>query len=252
MKKQMLMALGIIIVFVASSIGPAAASEAGNSGIASESGDFETDAWYVFGIYGYIDVLHLNTNAGGWLNGYDYVSGVNHPLLGKYEGGKAYFAVDGLDTYYTLIFYVITIATRDGYIYRITDGMDIVGPEYVWLTTTSSQSEEGISVFDEATGACAQVTPQAWYYFGVMPWTSCYCWISTSYSPWLYGYDATYTDDLVLGYSEKGKFYFAWDFNEGDWYYELMFMAGTISSRSGYAQRTVDGMSYDYDDFWLT
>jgi len=92
------------------------------------------EAWYTFQVNPYIDIVHLNTNPGGWLNGYDEVYEPDAPVLGFAEGGRFYFGVDGIGTYYTLGFVAGTVSTRDGDWIMTIDGTDVVGPTYIWLT----------------------------------------------------------------------------------------------------------------------
>jgi hypothetical protein len=233
----MLFGLGIIIVFAVSLIGPVMASAPG------------IEAWHTLTIAPFTDVLHINTNPGGWLNGYVTTPSYTVPLLGKGEGNTAYICWDLPAGGIEMALIVITISTRDGYMMRISDDLSLTGPEYVWLTPASSQSVEGPTT-DE--GAGSQVTPQAWHYLHVNPWAT-YYWLSTNRVPWLWGYDADVSLGYpVLGYGSGNKFCLATDFWEGSTGYELSFKLGTISSRDGYSQRTFDGMSYAFDYFWLT
>jgi len=94
------------------------------------------EAWYTFQLNPFADIIHLNTNPGGWLNGYDEEPEPDAPVLGFAEEGKLYFGIDGVyeGTYYTLLFVAGTVSTRDGDIIRTVDGRTFVGSEYVWFT----------------------------------------------------------------------------------------------------------------------
>jgi hypothetical protein len=94
------------------------------------------EAWYAFQINPYPDIVDLNTNPGGWLNGYDETYEPDAPVLGFAEGGRFYFAIDFIHpgTGYTLAFIAGTVSTRDGDMMRTIDGTDVVGPRYIWLT----------------------------------------------------------------------------------------------------------------------
>jgi len=92
-------------------------------------------AWYVFQINPYAEIVHLNTNPGGWLNGYDETPEPDAPVLGFYEGGRFYFGMDGIHgAPITLIFIAGEVSTKDGYMIRTKDGTSYVGPDYIWLT----------------------------------------------------------------------------------------------------------------------
>jgi len=94
------------------------------------------EAWYTFQVNPYIDIVHLNTNPGGWLNGYDEIYEPDAPVLGFAEGGRFYFGIDGImpagST--TLAFIAGKVSTRDGDVITTIDGTTIDGPYPIWLT----------------------------------------------------------------------------------------------------------------------
>lgn len=232
----------MVIVFAAALVSPVIASAP------------KTEAWYVFQTYPFSDIIHLNTNPGGWLNGYDeaypYPEG---GILGKYEAGKAYIATDLPPGGIEMSFLVINIASRDGWMYRIRDDLSIVGPDYIQLLTVSEESAraEGPTMDDEQR---SMVTPQALYAFQTNPWSDI-VYLNTGRAPWLYGWAEASGPAYpapVLGYYMYGRFFFAMDYVDYTGGYELSFWAGSTSTRNGYVQRTIDGYSYAYDSFWLT
>jgi hypothetical protein len=89
------------------------------------------DAWYTLRINPYTDVVHININPGGWLNGYREP---DHPVLGFYEGDRWYFAIDGLGTGYTLAFNTGSLSTLQGDMISTQDGTAYDGPHDIWLT----------------------------------------------------------------------------------------------------------------------
>lgn len=92
-------------------------------------------AWYVFQISPYSEIVHLNTNPGRWLNGYDETPEPDAPVLGFYEGGRFYFGMDGIHgAPITLIFIAGEVPTRDGNMIRTEDGTTFDGPIPIWLT----------------------------------------------------------------------------------------------------------------------
>jgi len=241
MKKLTLLGLSITVALALSVISPAVAFSRP-----------EQEAWYTFRVNPYIDIIHLNTNPGGWLNGYQETPSYRAPILGKYEAGKAYIAVDfPTGTYYDMAFDVITIATRDGYAYRITRDLKVDGPTYIWLTPATEEALEGPTM---AEAAGSEVTPQAWYHFVTNPYIDI-VHLNTDLAPWLWGWaeaPAPCYPAPVLGYYSMGKFYFAMDYIE-DGCYALSFWAGTVATRDGEFIRTTDGMSIVGPEyFWLT
>jgi hypothetical protein len=96
------------------------------------------DTWYKLRINPYTDIVHLNFNSDAWLNGYDEP---NHPVLGFYEGDRWYFAIDGLDTPYTLAFNTGSLSTLQGEMILTQDGMAYDGPHDIWLTEITSPVE---------------------------------------------------------------------------------------------------------------
>jgi len=93
-------------------------------------------AWYTFQVNPWINIYHLNTDLAPWLWGYSEPEPVD-PILGYRSGGRFFLATDfipdgggGLE----LSFKAGTIASRDGYSIRTTDGTSYIGPDYFWLT----------------------------------------------------------------------------------------------------------------------
>jgi hypothetical protein len=125
--------------------GASASDEAGGADItefsSSDSG-VSPDAWHTFRLSPYIDIFHINTNPGGWLNGYDDVLGDHHPVLGIADGGYLYFGTDGLHTPYTVTFQRIKIGAWNGQLIRTEDGNEYDGPHNVWLSSASSGEGE--------------------------------------------------------------------------------------------------------------
>jgi hypothetical protein len=115
----------------------ASASDEGGGGditeFSSSGSGVSPDAWYTFRLSPYIDIFHINTNPGGWLNGYDDVLGDHHPVLGIADGGYLYFGTDGLHTPYTVTFQRIKIGAWNGQLIRTEDGNEYDGPHNVWL-----------------------------------------------------------------------------------------------------------------------
>jgi hypothetical protein len=91
-------------------------------------------SWYKFKVDPYADIVHLNTNPTGWLNGYDETWGGPYPVLGFTEGGRFYFGLDGINTPYTLVFVAGQISTKDGYMIRTETGTTYDGPQHITLT----------------------------------------------------------------------------------------------------------------------
>lgn len=207
---------------------------------------------YHFRLNPYIDIFHMNTNPGGWVNGIVETPSYSVPLLGKYEGGKAYIAWDLPAGGIEMGFIVINIPTRDGEMMRITDTLEVIGPEYVWLTPAAGALAEGPTL-DRDVGS--KVTPAAWYDFVTNPYADV-VHLNTDLAPWLWGW-ADYAPPCypapVLGYYMGGKFHFAMDYIDGCGGYELSFWAGTAATRDGRFIRTYDGISYVGPEyFWLT
>jgi len=207
------------------------------------------EGWYVLRLNPFIDVLHLKANPGGWLNGYCETPSYSVPVLGKSEAGKAFIVCDLPPGGIEMSFIVITVATRDGYMYRIYDDLSLIGPTYVWLTPVAEQSGQKLALDDAVD---SQVTPQAWYSFRTNPYIDI-VHLNTDLRPWLWGWADPYPAP-VLGYVTGGKFYFAMDYPDltpGS--FELSFWAGTAKTRDGYFTRTTCGMTYVGPDyFWLT
>jgi hypothetical protein len=117
----------------------AGAEERGGPDVAEVSGSGVTPkAWYKVRINPYTDIVHLNVNPDGWLNGYDEP---NHSVLGFYEGGGWFFAIDGLQTQYTLTFNAGSLSTLQGKMIRTEDGTAYDGPYDIWLTKSPSPME---------------------------------------------------------------------------------------------------------------
>lgn len=209
---------------------------------------------YHFRLNPYMDVFHMNTNPGGWLNGIVETPSYTVPLIGKYEEGMAYIVWDLTPGEVEVGFVALTIATKDGYIMRIRDDLSIIGPEYVWLTpvTATAQSMEGPTL-DEAI--YPQATPQAWHDFQTNPHVGV-VHLSTDHAPWLKGWTDAVAPGYpapVLGYYSGDKFYFAMDYIDDTGIYELSFWAGRIGTKDGYAIGTTDGTTYVGPNyFWLT
>lgn len=209
---------------------------------------------YHFQLNPYSDVIHMNINPGRWLNGFAETVSYIAPVLGYYEYGYAYIAIDfPAGIYYDLAFLVINIATRDGHMIRITDDLEIAPPEYVWLTIAAEAPTEGPTI---AEASEAEITPQAWYDFQMNPWADIVS-LNTDMAPWLWGISnagGSCYPAPVLGYTQFGKFYFAMDWVDGEGgCYEMGFVAGTIATRDGNLIRTHDGMSYVGPTYiWLT
>ncbi|UCG45128.1 MAG: hypothetical protein JSV58_07110 [Candidatus Bathyarchaeota archaeon] len=242
MRKLVLLCLSIIIAV--SAVSPAVAFGP------------EPDAWYAFQLAPYVDIVHINTNPGGWLNGYDDAPGFYiAPVLGFVQFGFAYIAIDfPVDIYWDMAFLVINIARRDAWMMRIKEDLELAPPEYIELIPVAEASTEGPSLA-EAGGR--EVTPQAWYDFMVNPFIDVVS-LNTDMAPWLWGVATVEGSPCypapVLGYTQFGKFYFAMDYTDGDpGCYEMSFFQGTIKTRDGHFIRTMDGMSYDGPIYyWLT
>ena len=137
--------------------------------------------------------------------------------------------------FYDMAFLVINIATRDGWMLRITDALELAPPEYVQLIPVAEASVDGPTI---AEASEAEITPQAWYDFQINPYPDIVS-LNTDMAPWLWGvcnipgghhcYPAP-----VLGYTQFGKFYFAVDYIDGEGgCVEMTFLAGTIATRDG-------------------
>ncbi len=211
---------------------------------------------YHFQISPYADIIHMDVNPGGWINGICVTASYTAPVLGRYEYGYAYIAVDfPAGIYYDQMFMVINIKTRDGYMMRITDDLTIAPPEYIWLTPVAAEAPtDGPSI---AEASEAEVTPQAWYDFQLNPYIDIVS-LNTDMAPWLWGIQNVEGSPCypctVLGYFRMGKFYFATDAVDGeDGCLELGFTAGTIASRDGHWIVTDDGHTYYGPEYiWLT
>jgi hypothetical protein len=219
--------------------------------------ELQPEFQYHFQLNPYNDVIHINANPGGWLNGIDdAITYQGAPVLGYVEYGYAYMSIDFPDTaYWDMAFLVINIASRDGWMMRITEALELAPPEYIWLTPAAVESMEGPSIGEASEGS---VTPQAWYDFVCNPYADVVS-LNTDMAPWLWGvcnvpgghfcYPAP-----VLGYTQFGKFYFAMDYVDAEpACYAMSFWAGTIATRDGHFIRTSDGYSIVGPEyFWLT
>jgi hypothetical protein len=87
----------------------------------------------------YADIIHLNTNPGNWLNGYDDVYDPDAVVLGYAYGNRFWFCIDFVDSvsYWELAFIAGTISTRNGDMIRTVDGSTYVGPDVVTLVPVS-------------------------------------------------------------------------------------------------------------------
>jgi hypothetical protein len=105
------------------------------------------DAWYTLRLNPYTNIVHIRDNPDGWLNGY---LEANHPLLGFVEGERWYFAIDGLDTEYTLAFSAGSISELTGDMIITRDGKTYNGPLDIWLTevTPTVEPAEGESLLN--------------------------------------------------------------------------------------------------------
>lgn len=244
MRKSVLICLGILVIL--SAISPAVAFDGP-----------EPEAWYTFQLGSYVDVIHLNTNPGKWLNGYDEAPGFYvAPVLGSMGSGMAFVAIDfPVDVYWDMAFLAINIAKRDAWMMRIKEDLELGPPEYLQLNPVDGASMEGPTLGEASK---AEVTPQAVYNFKVNPYAD-EVMLDTGFFPWLWG-QATVPGGSpcypapVLGYAHAGKFYFAMDYTDGDpGCYELGFFAGTVASRDGHFITTHDGMTwFGPTYFWLT
>jgi subtilisin family serine protease len=212
---------------------------------------------YNFRLDPYVNVIHLNTNPGGWLNGYMTGGPMDwNPVLGKYEDGRFYMAVDvypdNTPGYYDMWFLVGTAATRTGQFIGTYDGMSYDGPYDVNLVPVAGQSKE-LQGPDITEVSGSQVTPEAWYVFQIHPFTEI-AHLNTNPSGWLNGYDETPEPDApVLGFAEGGRFYFGIDLIHPTTYYQLAFITGRVSARDGDVIETVDGTTFNGPDYvWLT
>jgi hypothetical protein len=212
----------------------------------------ETVEWdYAFQLSPFSDIVHLNYNPDGWLNGINE-AGYVAPVLGKHHGKKAYIACDlpagGIEMY----FLVITPATMTGEMYRIWDDLSLTGPDAITLIPVAAGAEGETA--DEASGA--KISPESMYTFQMNPFIDL-CYIYDDLKPWLWGYQDVVGfpgyPAPVLGYAIGSRFYWAADFVDGHGGYELLFLAGSIPTRDGNIIRTVDGYSYDGPTYvWLT
>lgn len=213
---------------------------------------------YHFRLDPYATVIHLNTNPGGWLNGYMTGGPTDwNPVLGKYEAGRFYMAIDiypdATPGYYETLFLVGTVATRTGQFIRTHDGMSYDGPYDVTLVPVTAQSEE-LEGPDITEVLLSRVTPEAWYTFQLSPFSDI-VHLNTNPGGWLNGYDeVSIGDSPVLGFAEGGRFYFGIDHLCDDARrYTLCFVAGTVPTRDGDIIRTTDGTGYvGPEDVWLT
>ncbi|UCC33127.1 MAG: peptidase S8 [Candidatus Bathyarchaeota archaeon] len=211
---------------------------------------------YHFQLAPYINVVHLNVNPGGWLNG--YMTGIPmdwNPVLGKYEAGRFYLAIDVYPDetpgYYEMLFLVGTVATRTGQLIQTIDGMSYDGPLNVNLVPVAAQSEE-LEGPDATQASDAEVTPAAWYAFQMNPSIDI-VHLNTNPGGWLNGYDETPEPDApVLGFYEDDRFYFGVDGIHGA-PITLLFIAGEVPTRDGDLIKTEDGTSYEGPEYiWLT
>ncbi|UCC32935.1 MAG: hypothetical protein JSW53_03835, partial [Candidatus Bathyarchaeota archaeon] len=209
------------------------------------------EAWYRFQVSPFSDVILLNTNAGGWLNGYNTAYEPNTPVLGKFESAHAFIACDLPPGYIEMFFIVINIARRTGVMYRITDELELIGPTEVELVPVAGEAIEGPTI-DEFVDS--QVTPQAWYDFQTQPYADI-VHLNDELKPWLWGWVEAASSCYpapVLGYYHAGRFYMGWDYIDNMGCYEISFWAGTVKTRDGYFTRTIDGISWVGPEyFWL-
>jgi DNA-binding beta-propeller fold protein YncE len=204
---------------------------------------------YHFQMSPFANVLHVNVNPQGWINGYMNLGPQNwNPILGKYENGKFYMIVDiepdQTPGFYETMFLKGTVSTRTGELLRTYDGLSYDGPEKVTLVPVAENSEK-VEGPDVATVSDSQAAPQAWYAFQLSPYIDV-IHLNTNPGGWLNGYDAQYTPNApTLGFGPaSGRFYFGIDFINPDTYYSLAFTAGTISTKTGEMIRTIDGATF--------
>lgn len=244
MRKLTVLSLGLLVALVVSAFGPAMALA-----------EPEPEGWYAFQLNPYIDVIMLNNDLAPWVHGYNTQYDPNTAALGYIQWGKLYLACDLPAGGIEMFFIVIDIATKDGEMMRITDTLELIGPEYVWLTPAGVQSKEGPTLDKDVA---SRVTPAAWHHLTTNPYIDV-VHLNTDLTPWLWGWadvpvGAECYPAPVLGYYEKGHFYMGWDYIDNVGCYAMSFWHGIKRTRDGDFMRitedllTLVGPEY----FWLT
>jgi thermitase len=212
---------------------------------------------YSFVISPFIDQMHVNVTSqpGGMLiYGIDNLTSPSpaYPaaVLGWATGDNFYMAIDFKTTpgAYELGFIVGKVSTRNGKLYRTTDGTSWVGPDAVTLVPFAEAELSG------ASAATVDVAPEGWpytYKFNLSPFID-NAYVHTDPQPdgtLIHGYD-TYTNPgpgypaPILGIAVGNNFYMPIDFKTNPGVYELAFIVGTVSTRNGKLYRTTDGTSW--------
>lgn len=93
-------------------------------------------AWYTLQVNPIMEIIHLNTNPGMWLNGYEETYEPDSPILGYVANGKMYCAIDYLEESgnYELGLLTVTVSTLEGDMITTDEGIEIYGPGPIWLT----------------------------------------------------------------------------------------------------------------------
>jgi hypothetical protein len=209
---------------------------------------------YHFRLSPYINVINVNVSAAGWIYGYQTGGPTGwNPVLGKYYGNRFYMAIDvypdQLPGYFELLFLVGTISSKTGKLIQTYNGKTYFGPWAVTLVPVAAETEKQ----DDANAGdiSSQANAQAWYSFKINPYIDVWN-ITTNPGGWLNGYRTNPADNFpILGFTEGDKFYLALDgLGTG---YTLIFVAGTISSKTGQMVRTSDGRDLvGPENVWLT
>jgi hypothetical protein len=209
---------------------------------------------YSFQLSPYGNIIHVNYNPGGWLNGYMTLGPENwNPVLGKAKGGWFYMAIDiypdETPGYYETMFLKGKISTREGEYIITNDGMGYDGPISVTLVPVAVSAEaQGPDITERLS---TEVAPSAWYHFQMNPYSDV-AHMNTNPGGWLNGYVDPYIPPApLLGFAHLGKFYYGYDgIGTG---YTLGFVAGVVPTRDGDFIATADGSDYIGPEYiWLT
>lgn len=215
---------------------------------------------YSFRMSPFGDIIHIH-NDGQLLHGtdnYDGGSGSYHnaPVLGWFDGDDFYMFIDWLKSdyggslYYELAMIVGKISTQKGSLYRTTDGKSWTGPTAVTLVlaTPAEPLTLGPSLASAST-----IEPKGWpptYHFRVSPFVDVlHVHLDGAVIHGVDNATGFYSNQPVLGTYKGDDFYMAVDGTKDDngnpMSIEMILLVGHISTKSGSAYATRDGMSWD-------
>lgn len=202
---------------------------------------------YHFRINPYIDVFHMNLTADGWLKGVVTTASYEVPLLGKFEGGRAYVAWDLPAGGIEMGFVVIATSSAAGSMLRIMDDLTVVGPETVWFTAVASEAVETVEGPTLDNGVALEVDGASLFEFVMKPFDDV-VFLDTEFEPWLWGWVEAVGPSYpapVLGFYNHGRFFYAIDYIDDTGLQELSFVAGSINTRRGAIIRSYSGFIFD-------